>query len=393
MTSTRRRGLIDIEIDAQKEKVRKIKEDNRIFDTLETDKTTLDNEKKKWFFTRWFSPTSIDDLEKRIARKEQKIKEGLERTSIDKIHELEERIRILELAKTNRCENVVWMDVPEILDKKIQDDYLEKFRKLPQKIDEQVQSVNITMFGGVGVGKSSFLNTVVTALINNPQRIYRDYKTAPSTTGISKTKAFQLDKLKVGDTRVVPIRFYDCPGINEDEYNTMNLDVLEAVIKGHVKEDSTFNPEEIRKKRGQSYREHPTFKDVMHCIVFVIPATTNLYDRDDEALNKIRNLQQRINGPRDVKQVAIVTNIDRIGVPNVDMESVFKYPNVKEFCEDVSKVLEIEIQSVYPIANYHEEQKPTAAKNALALMALWDMFKCGERHIKKKLEIGLNDDQ
>ena len=52
MTSTRRRGLIDIEIDAQKEKVRKIKEDNRIFDTLETDKTTLDNEKKKWFFTR-----------------------------------------------------------------------------------------------------------------------------------------------------------------------------------------------------------------------------------------------------------------------------------------------------------------------------------------------------
>ena len=52
MTSTRRRGLIDIEIDAQKEKVRKIKEDNRIFDTLETDKNTLDNEKKKWFFTR-----------------------------------------------------------------------------------------------------------------------------------------------------------------------------------------------------------------------------------------------------------------------------------------------------------------------------------------------------
>lgn len=94
----------------------------------------------------------------------------------------------------------------------------------------------------------------------------------------------------------------------------------------------------------------------------------------------------------DVKQVAIVTNIDRIGVPNVDMESVFKYPNVKEFCEEVSKILEIEIQSVYPIANYHQEHKPSAAKNALALMALWDIFKCGERYIKKKLESGFNDD-
>lgn len=94
----------------------------------------------------------------------------------------------------------------------------------------------------------------------------------------------------------------------------------------------------------------------------------------------------------DVKQVAIVTHIDKTGIPNVDMESVFKYPHVKEFCEEVSKILEIEIQSVYPIANYHEEHKPSAAKNALALMALWDMFKCGERHIKKKLESDFNDD-
>lgn len=61
-----------------------------------------------------------------------------------------------------------------------------------------------------------------------------------------------------------------------------------------------FNAEEIRNKRGKSYKEDPTFKDVMHCIVFVIPAMTNLYDPDDEVLNKIKALQQRINGPRNV---------------------------------------------------------------------------------------------
>lgn len=90
----------------------------------------------------------------------------------------------------------------------------------------------------------------------------------------------------------------------------------------------------------------------------------------------------------DVKQVAIVTHIDQIGVPDVDIESVFRYPNVKEYCKDVSRILEIEIQDVHPIANYHEELIPTAAKNALALKALWDIFKRGERHIHKKPKRG-----
>ena len=71
---------------------------------------------------------------------------------------------------------------------KIVELYRQRFSKLPEKIDEDIPFVNITMFGGVGVGKSSFLNTVVTALINDPDKVYRDYKTAPFSTGRSKTK-------------------------------------------------------------------------------------------------------------------------------------------------------------------------------------------------------------
>lgn len=43
------------------------------------------------------------------------------------------------------------------------------------------------MFGGVGVGKSSFLNTVATALKNDPNSVCKAYATAPSRTGTSKT--------------------------------------------------------------------------------------------------------------------------------------------------------------------------------------------------------------
>lgn len=76
----------------------------------------------------------------------------------------------------------------------------------------------------------------------------------------------------------------------------------------------------------------------------------------------------------------------------MDMENVFKYKCVKEICEEVSEFLEIEMQSVHPISNYKEEHEPCAAKNALALMALWDIFQCGNRHIQKKLEKRFDDD-
>ena len=42
----------------------------------------------------------------------------------------------------------------------------------------------------------------------------------------------------MGGSKNLPIRFFDCPGINHDEDETMTLEVLEAVINGHVIGDS-----------------------------------------------------------------------------------------------------------------------------------------------------------
>lgn len=51
------------------------------------------------------------------------------------------------------------------------------------------------MFGKIGAGKSSFLNTVVTALMNT-DTIYRDYNTAPSAAFKSKTKTVRSYETK-----------------------------------------------------------------------------------------------------------------------------------------------------------------------------------------------------
>lgn len=38
----------------------------------------------------------------------------------------------------------------------------------------------------------------------------------------------------------------------------------------------------------------------MHCIVYVIKATTNMHDPDNQTLKKIKAVQNRIDGPRNV---------------------------------------------------------------------------------------------
>lgn len=74
------------------------------------------------------------------------------------------------------------------------------------------------------------------------------------------------------------------------------------------------------------------------------------------------------------------------------MENVFKYKCVKSICKEVSEFLDIELSSVYPVANYQEEPEPCTGKNVMALMALWSIFQSGEQHVKQIHEKRVNDD-
>lgn len=73
----------------------------------------------------------------------------------------------------------------------------------------------------------------------------------------------------------------------------------------------------------------------------------------------------------------------------MDIENVFRYKVVKDICKEISEFLQLEIHSVHPVANYDEEIIPSAAKNVLSLMALWDIIECGKRHIQQKFEKSL----
>lgn len=61
-----------------------------------------------------------------------------------------------------------------------------------------------------------------------------------------------------------------------------------------------FDSAEIRGKTGPSYNPFPSIQDAMHCIIFVIRANTHMNDWNNAALRKIKTIQGKYNGPRNV---------------------------------------------------------------------------------------------
>lgn len=87
----------------------------------------------------------------------------------------------------------------------------------------------------------------------------------------------------------------------------------------------------------------------------------------------------------DVRQFAIVTAIDKFGVPNDKMEKAYRYPRFKEFCRDVCGALNLDEYHVIPVSNYCGEGESNVAKNAMSLVALWRILSSARDYIERNL--------
>lgn len=88
----------------------------------------------------------------------------------------------------------------------------------------------------------------------------------------------------------------------------------------------------------------------------------------------------------DIRQFAIITAIDEIGVPNEDMENAYKYPCVRNIRDKVAETLDIVPGRVFPVSNYFVEYAANEVKNAMSLKALMYVCNSGEDYIKQKFE-------
>lgn len=72
-----------------------------------------------------------------------------------------------------------------------------------------------------------------------------------------------------------------------------------------------IEPEKIKEKNEECYRKYPSPKDAMHCIVFVIKATSHV--EEDKTLRRMKEIQKKFDAPRNVSSAYLSTTF-RLGL-------------------------------------------------------------------------------
>ncbi|XP_035851632.1 interferon-induced protein 44-like [Sander lucioperca] len=262
--------------------------------------------------------------------------------------------------------NKPWRDI-NWGDKQSALQYVEDYR--PQT---DGQLLRILLYGPVGAGKSSFINSVQSVLRG---RMYA-HALVDNTSHDCFTKRYTTYKIRKGraDT-FYPFVFNDIMGL--DPIKGVPVNDVKLALMGHVKEDYRFNPDSTLSDDDQFYNEQPTNNDKVHVLVCVIDANT-VPQMSEKTVEKIRDIRIEARKLR-IPQVAILTKIDMV-CPEIkeDLQNVYKMKYVKEKMEEFSAKVGIPMNCIFPVKNYDEEIDLNSDVDSLILSSMNHIINFGD---------------
>ncbi|KAL3053913.1 hypothetical protein OYC64_006273 [Pagothenia borchgrevinki] len=249
----------------------------------------------------------------------------------------------------------------------------------PFKKDVQLR---IMLYGPVGAGKSSFINSVESVLRG---KITNRAKT-DGIGGKSFTQKYTTYKIQKGGPGThYPFVFNDIMGLEKDESNGVRVEDIKLAMMGYVKDGYEFNPASALSANNQDYNKNPSLNDRVHVLVCVIPGNTAGLQDDNATLQlpteDVKKLREVRLTARDmgIPEIAILTKIDE-ACPEVreNIQNVYKSKHLKKKIEEVSGVLGFPISCIFPVKNYDSELNTSDDTDTLILSALTRMIESGE---------------
>ncbi|XP_053373899.1 interferon-induced protein 44-like [Mercenaria mercenaria] len=228
----------------------------------------------------------------------------------------------------------------------------------------------IALIGPVGAGKSSFYNTI--------DSVFRERVTQRACSGSAEqsitTKYIPYTvRLESGDS--LKFLLCDTPGLED----SAGLDVNECtfLLDGNIPDFYLFNKKSPLTPKTESFKNEPTIRDMIHCVVFVLDATT-LDVLSSDVLEKMKNFQTLMN-ERGTPQMILLTKIDKLckDVQN-DISFTYKSWLVEEHVEKASQRLGLRRSNVLPVKNYEKECELDLNINILASLALRQILRSAE---------------
>ncbi|KAM9454762.1 interferon-induced protein 44-like isoform 2-T2 [Clarias gariepinus] len=241
--------------------------------------------------------------------------------------------------------------------------------------------LRIVLYGPTGAGKSSFINSVQRVILGRNAMSALENNTH---TGTSFTKKMNIHKLKSARGVPYPLEIVDIMGLQLSEGGIKQEDIVKA-FQGHISDDYIFNPGVSITNEDPKYKEKPTLREKVHCLVCVLPAdsVSRMDTRDFEQIKHVRDTASLLGIP----QVIIMTKVDRAcELVKVDLGKMYQSKKIKEKMDVCSVNVGIPLNAIYPVMNYSESITQDSLIDMFILTALRDILNFANDYVERELE-------
>uniref|UniRef100_A0A096M7B6 G domain-containing protein n=2 Tax=Poecilia formosa TaxID=48698 RepID=A0A096M7B6_POEFO len=248
--------------------------------------------------------------------------------------------------------------------------YLKEFQ--PQ--NEEANHIRVLLYGPVGVGKSSLINSVNTVLQG---RMTNKALASSTTSDQSFTKIYQTYKIKKeGRGNFYPFVFNDIMGLEDGDGRGVRTDDIILALKGRVKDGYKFNPSSPLSDGDPGYNSSPSISDRVHVLVCIYSA--NAPQMKPSVLQKMREIREAAS-ELGIPQLAILSHVDAAcGDTEKNLRNVYKSKHLKKKMGDFSSSLGIPMNCILPVKNYSHETQLNSDVTTLILSALRLMVDFGD---------------
>ncbi|XP_062895081.1 uncharacterized protein LOC134341192 isoform X1 [Mobula hypostoma] len=230
-----------------------------------------------------------------------------------------------------------------------------------------VGGINILLFGISRSGKSSIINTFLSAL--DPQGM------TITCVPIGRNSTSLTPELRT--YRAGSLKFWDSAGWNALENTDQTKRVLQMILEGRIPKGTklhSFKPD-------LDVAKYPVIpENVIHGVALTFDVNT-IDSITEEQMNLFKELQT-IVAQKYIYRVVIGTKFDLLGIQEYDHKRIYEYKPLQDKFTKLSEVTGMEKRSMFVVSNKWKGDKIEMINCILTLSALENMIRNIDKFLK-----------